>query len=72
MSDKNKIYICNLYLRIALGSVYSTKANGAEQTTEANNSEELRIPTFRRQTRWLFTSVAEDFLTQGYREKKSR
>ena len=35
-----------------LGSIYSTCASGAEQGT--------RIPTGRRQTSWLFTSVVED------------
>ena len=45
-----------------LGSIYSTYASRVEQVTETNNSNitGLRIPTGRRQTSWLFTSVIED------------
>jgi len=49
----------------SLGSVSSTKAYGAEKTSEASNLTKdtrslLRIPTRWRQTSWLFTNVAED------------
>ena len=54
----------------SLGSIYSTNASGAEQMTETNNSNitGLRIPTSRRQTSWLFTSVMED-MNSRYREQ---
>ena len=46
------------------GSIYSTYVSRAEQMTETNNSNQtytgLRIPTGRRQTSWLFTSLVED------------
>ena len=54
----------NKYPLFTLGSVYSTKASGAEQILETNsrklNITRLKTPTGRRQTSWLFTSVAEE------------
>ena len=34
-----------------------------------NNNKELRIPTGRRRTGWLFTRVAEDLISGHYREQ---
>ena len=62
-----------------LGSVNSASASGAEQTggrlKQIIQTEHtvtlLRIPTGRKQTSWLFTSVVEDF-NSGLPRNKSR
>ena len=67
-----KINFSTFSLEIIFRPLFSTKAYGAEKTSEANNLTKdtrslLRIPTGWRQTSWLFTNVAED-LNSDYNE----
>ena len=74
-SLKIKKYMCIYTTFFTLGSVYSTKASGAKQTTETSDSKWtiniIKNPNWLEANLWLFTSGAED-LNLGLSWNKSR